>query len=88
MSVQKWFYLTGRKVPIPKGTKKLDNPVLWDSTDNAIIKAPNMWHTDANLGGSSAIATRVTQNAKMLEKKSLYCKTWDERDLLGFLTEQ
>lgn len=40
-----------------------------------IIKTPIIWHNGIQSIGNSAIATNVTQNAKILEKKSLYCKT-------------
>ena len=65
-------------MPIPSGTNILVKLVLLDSTPKAIIRTPNIWHNDTKRIGISAIATSVTQNANILEKKSLYCKTWNK----------
>lgn len=61
-------------IPSDSGTDILIKHILSICTPKVITNTPVIWHTGTKVTGNSAIAISVTQNAKILEKKSLYCK--------------
>lgn len=65
--------LTNISIPINSGVSVLNRYVLLICIAIVIMYTPVIWHIDTNLLVNFAIAISVTQNARMLEKKSLCC---------------
>lgn len=61
-------------IPSVNGIEILIKHILSICIPKVITNTPVIWHSGIKAIGNSAIATSVTQNDKILEKKSLYCK--------------
>jgi len=65
---------TNRMIPNDNGINILIKHILSICIPTVMTNTPVIWHSGIKTIGNFAIATNVIQNAKILEKKSLYCK--------------